>query len=93
MLEFRFYGIEVDPKYLLSEFIMDRLKHLPGFVGIHPGEVSVTIIFEDHIYAEDLLNWKRFAHVPIIRRGLVHVPVKDIPKSRRRKYKRYITVM
>lgn len=90
MLEFKFYAFECDQRYLLSQTVMDRLKHSPGFVGVHPGESTATVIFEDLIYTEEFLKWKKFERVPITRKGVVYVPVKDIPKSRRRKYKRYI---
>lgn len=90
MNEFRFYGVEVDQKYLLSETICNRMKHTPGFVGVNIGETTATVIFEDHFYAEDFFAWKRANVIPIIRAGLIYVPVKDIPKSRRRKYKKYI---
>ena len=90
MLEFKFYAFECDQRYLLSQTVMDRLKHSPGFVGVHPGKTSATVIFETAAHTDEFLDWKKFAHVPIIRRGEVFVPIKDIPKSRRRKYKRYI---
>ena len=90
MLEFKFYAFECEQKYLISQIVMDRLKHTPGFIGVTPGETTVTVIFEDMIYMGAFLKWKKFENVPIIRKGVVYVPVKDIPKSRRRKYKRYI---
>ena len=90
MSEFKFYGVKIDQRYLRFDAVMGRLRHSPGFIGINPGEDDATLIFETKEHADEFFSWRKLAHVPTLLAGYITVPYKDIPKSRRRRLKKYL---